>query len=483
MASVRYRRKRQQWEIDARTLGRGRLLMPKGTTKEEATRQLAALVNQSGEEVAFASSKPPLRTTVADYAERFLAHCTEIQPSTLAGYRATLKYIIEAFGSEAVTALTSGRVMGFLAGLRTPTEKRPDGYSKNTVRLIRNVGRMLCDDAIGDGLLTSNPFHFRKGRRKQAGQLTRRDRTKKVRAMDAGQLSRFLAAAAEHESRLHPLFLTMARTGLRPGEALAVRWSDLDLATRTLHVRRALSLGEEGPTKTGEERDVHLSSALVDVLFRLRTERERETLKRGWREMPPWIFCTTAGTPYDPANVLKAMRRALRKAELPAFRVYDLRHTFATRLLDRGVPITYVSGQLGHADATTTLAWYAHYLPKATTRYVDILDEDDARHGTSSTGGGSSGSLAPTAPTSEEPTEDDEPLTAQASAGSSNAPSKIRTCDLLIRSFSSPLRPSRIVPHRSRFFLDLRRTDCYGPRAISTLRADLLLTRNRGRTL
>ena len=53
------------------------------------------------------------------------------------------------------------------------------------------------------------------------------------------------------------------------------------------------------------------------------------------------------------------------------------RHTFATRLLDRGVPITYVSGQLGHADATTTLTWYAHYLPKATTRYVDLLDEDD----------------------------------------------------------------------------------------------------------
>lgn len=263
---------------------------------------------------------------------------------------------------------------------------------------------MLCEDAIADGLLTANPFHFRKGRREQAGQLTSRDRTKKVRAMDADQLARFLTAASEHESRLHPLFLTMARTGLRPGEALAVQWDDLDLSMRTLHVRRAMSLGEEGPTKTGEERDVQLSPALVGLLARLRIERERETLKRGWREMPPWIFCTTAGTPYDPANVLKAMRRALRKADLPAFRVYDLRHTFATQLLDRGVPITYVSGQLGHADATTTtLAWYAHYLPKATTRYVDVLDEDDVASGATDIGGRSSGSLAPMAPTSEEP--------------------------------------------------------------------------------
>lgn len=131
------------------------------------------------------------------------------------------------FGSEPVGALTAGRVIAFLAALRTPTEKRPDGYSKNTVRLIRNVGRMLCDDAIDDGLLTANPFRFPKGRRKQAGQLTRRDRTKKVRAMDAAQLARFLATAHEHEGRLDPMFLTMARTGLRPGEALALRWEDM----------------------------------------------------------------------------------------------------------------------------------------------------------------------------------------------------------------------------------------------------------------
>src|SRR5262245_22616816 len=66
---------------------------------------------------------------------------------------------------------------------------------------------------------------------------------------------------------------------------------------------------------------------------------------------------------------------ALKHAQLPGFRLYDLRHTFATLLLAKGVPITYVAAQLGHAKPTTTLQWYSHWLPRADqNRYVDGLD-------------------------------------------------------------------------------------------------------------
>ena len=79
----------------------------------------------------------------------------------------------------------------------------------------------------------------------------------------------------------------------------------------------SLDSNKEGPTKTDEERDVHVSAELAAILGQLHVERKRETLRRDWSGMPQWIFCTTTGTPYDPANV--------RKADLPAFRVYDLR--------------------------------------------------------------------------------------------------------------------------------------------------------------
>jgi integrase len=122
---------------------------------------------------------------------------------------------------------------------------------------------------------------------------------------------------------------------------------NLDLSANTLHVSRALSLGEVGPTKTGESCDVHLSPDVVGTLGRHRIDCERETLRRGWSTVPACVFPPTAGTPYDPANVVKVMKRALRKAELPGFRLYDLRHRFATQLLNHGVPINYVAAQPG----------------------------------------------------------------------------------------------------------------------------------------
>ena len=68
------------------------------------------------------------------------------------------------------------------------------------------------------------------------------------------------------------------------------------------------------------------------------------------------------------------MTRATKRAGLSGHRVYDLRHTYATPFLARGVPITYVAAQLGHAKPATTLQWYAHWLPRESKSFVDSLD-------------------------------------------------------------------------------------------------------------
>ena len=122
-----------------------------------------------------------------------------------------------------------------------------------------------------------------------------------------------------------------------------------------------------------------MSVGLAAVLQRLRAERAAETLKRGWPEVPPWVFCSEAGTPLDLSNVTKAWRRVLKAAKLPGFRLYDLRHTFATELLAQGAPITYVAAQLGHTKPTTTLQWYAHWLPRGDKHWVDALDSAGAK--------------------------------------------------------------------------------------------------------
>lgn len=98
-----------------------------------------------------------------------------------------------------------------------------------------------------------------------------------------------------------------------------------------------------------------------------------EALRTGSRE-PEWLFQKDDGTPMNKDHAAAVFRRNLKQAGLPHYRLYDLRHTFATQLLERGAPITYVAAQLGHAKPTTTLQWYAHWLPTNRRNYVDAPD-------------------------------------------------------------------------------------------------------------
>jgi integrase len=107
----------------------------------------------------------------------------------------------------------------------------------------------------------------------------------------------------------------------------------------------------------------------------LLVEREKAKLADGWRELPEWTFVNSTGGQLNENWALRRFARAMKTAGLSGHRLYDLRHTFATTLLANGAPITYVAAQLGHSKPTTTLAWYAHWLPKNDRGYVDALDD------------------------------------------------------------------------------------------------------------
>ena len=374
MASIRRRKRAKQdvWLVDYRDAAGVRHRVT-ALTKEAAENLLGERIRERQHPGLLS---PDRDITLREYNERWLAAVeTEISPRTLESYKQLLKvHIVPAFGRARLRELSRGMIKAFLV------RKRHAGLSKNSVRLIRATLSVMLSDAADDGILLANPaLHLGRRQRGRSDKLNAVDRTHSIRPMSQDQLGAFLAAAKKRTPVYAPLFLHLAHTGLRPGEAFALQWDDLDLATRRLRVVRALSAGRIGPPKTGGARTVDVSETLAKALRRLQLARKREKLERGWKEMPPWVFCTEAGTPLDESRVRKNFVEALEEAKLSGFRVYDLRHTFASVLLAQRAPITYVAAQLGHSRPTTTLQFYAHWIPGGRERFVDGITGPRAR--------------------------------------------------------------------------------------------------------
>jgi integrase len=186
-------------------------------------------------------------------------------------------------------------------------------------------------------------------------------------AWTAEEVGRFLAHVST--DRLLAAWVTLATTGLRRGELLAVRWSDVDLEAARLEVRRALVLvaGEpiftEPKTKRGR-RSVPLSPETVAALREHRIRQVEERLASG----PAWhdnglVFCREDGTLVRPERLADAFKRHVRDARLPQLTLHGLRHSFATLALRVGIHPKVVSEVLGHANISITLDRYSHAIP------------------------------------------------------------------------------------------------------------------------
>ena len=135
-----------------------------------------------------------------------------------------------------------------------------------------------------------------------------------------------------HEPRWGAFFATLAKAGLRPGEAFALRLDDIDFREKTISVERAASYGRIKATKTYDRRTVDLSPELARTLHRYLSWLKEEALRRGWGE-PELLFPNDHGRVQDKWVAGKAFRRMLKKAKLPAFRLYDMRHHAGFRLM------------------------------------------------------------------------------------------------------------------------------------------------------
>ncbi len=244
------------------------------------------------------------------------------------------------------------------------------GLAASTRRNAYAALRSVFDDAVADGLLATNPV-LRVKRPKASSE--------EARSLGLDEAKTFLAAAVD--LRYAPTLRLILGTGLRRGEALAIRWSDVDLGRSELTVKGSLvrrkgRLVVSATKSLRSRRTVSLSPAMVRLLTSHRALQNAERLLAAnlWEDSG-FVFTTEFGRPADPRNLLRATTIAARKGGMAPVGVHTLRHTYATTALLNGAPLHVVSRNLGHSSIAITADIYGHLTDEAAQSAAKIVSD------------------------------------------------------------------------------------------------------------
>jgi integrase len=315
------------------------------------------------------------RQTLGNFLSWWLADVVapRREPKTVSAYRYAVNYyVIPALGRIQLGKVTPQQVQTLLRNMER------DGKSPRTVAMVRTVLRTALQQGVKLGMVERNVAAL-----VDAPPQVRVER-KPLTADEARQL--LDAARGDPNEAVYRLALTL---GLRLGEALAVRWCDVNLDGGELRVARNLQRvkldqvrpehevvagGRRGGSvlllkvlKTRQSRrTLVLPPSLVEAL---RSQRDRQAFARSaagdrWRDTD-LVFTTPIGTAIDPDNLRKQWKSLLQKAGIRDQRFHDLRHAAASLMVADGVPMTAVSRVLGHSVTSTTMNLYAHAMPGA----------------------------------------------------------------------------------------------------------------------
>jgi integrase len=253
---------------------------------------------------------------------------------------------------------------------RRRDHREGEGLSPRTVRYVATILHKVLGQAVRDGLLLKNPADA------ATPPSAREAKPPEMHPWTEPQLAAFLGWAREN-SQSYALWHTLAYTGARRGEMLALRWRDADLDAGTVTIRRSAGMvrnaGEgaavvEGLTKSGKPRVVRLDGDAVDVLRAHKVARGEMALQLARPDA--LVFGDIEGAHRNPEHTSRQFTRdtercqaSLGAAAVPACRLHDLRHCRATVLLTAGVPVHVVSRRLGHSSPVVTMTVYAHLMP------------------------------------------------------------------------------------------------------------------------
>jgi len=335
-----------------------------GKTRKEVADKLPTLLTAQQQGMAL----PTSTTKVSAFLTRWLEEA--VKPTNAARTHESYSQLIEKhispmIGRHRLDKLSRSHVQHML------NLKTEEGLSARTVQYLRSVLRIALNDAIKWELLTRNVAALAEPPRQNHDEVT---------PLSADQIRTLFNEVAD--DRLEALYVIAGTLGLRKGECMGLRWSDIDLETKSMTVRKQVQRidGREQlvDLKTQKSRrTLPLPDAVVKALRR-RQEREKlDIMLAGsrWRgEEWGLVFPSTIGTPLNGSNILQQLKRHLDRAGLPAFDFKTLRHTAATTLAMQGVPTRTAMAILGHSQMATTTDVYSHVIEDSMRSAVDSVE-------------------------------------------------------------------------------------------------------------
>lgn len=351
-----------RWEARISLPGGGRKSLY-GVTRAEVAQKLTALQRDLDRGLPV----PDDRLTVGQFLDRWLEASVKpsVRPRTYESYAGHVhRHLKPALGQIPLSRLSPAQVQDFL------NKRIESGLSPTTAISIRATLRRALNMAMRWELVVRNvatlidppkPGKFR------------------ARPWTPEEASAFLEAA--RGNRLEALYNLVMATGLRQGEALGLRWEDVDLDAGIFTVRHSLQSrgGKRFLTEPKTASSVRLLPLPAFVVRQLRDHRARQNRERllageAWEDSG-LVFTTRTGRPMEGTDVTKRFQKLTRQAGLPQIRFHDLRHTCGTFLLAKGVDLQVIKQVLGHTTIAVTSALYAHVTPALEHEAMHRMDE------------------------------------------------------------------------------------------------------------
>ena len=312
----------------------------------------------------------PTKMTLAEYLNHWLTADVErrVGKRTAARYREIVeRNITPRLGQVPLRKLTAAHIEAFEADLQRDGWVKPGkkgveaprrGLSAQTVLHVHRTLSQALNHAVRLEVLIKNPAKQVK---------PPRPNSQEIKILSKQEIAALLASAKD--THLYVPALVAVTTGIRRGELLGLRWSDVDLKAGMLTVNQAMqrTKGElefKSPKTKTSRRTITLPTMTVEALQAHYKAQLEDRMKLGLGRDPHGLVFTRAdGKPSDPDSLSKAFERLVIKAKVTPITLHGLRHTHISHLLMDGVHVKVVSERAGHANVNITLNTYAAYIP------------------------------------------------------------------------------------------------------------------------